>query len=461
MSRTSTLNASAVTGSADILFRQRMDNIYAQTSRLLAWLMIAQWVAAIAIALLVSPYTWAGKEQVIHAHVPIAILLGGLITSLPVYLAFTQPSATHTRHVIVAAQMLWSALLIHLTGGRIETHFHIFCSLGFFAAYRDWTVLLTATLVVATEHFLRGLFWPESIYGVLNPAWWRFLEHAGWVIFAVVFLIYSSLQNRREAWVLSQNEARLMEAVNNLRRSGGVVQEGARFLASSSDDLLKSALEQKSATEQLATTNEELRATAEQNRLMAKSIHDKVANAKARVENSSVELEKLAVAITAIQNSSTDIQKINNLVNDIAYQTNILSLNAMIEASRLGDSNSGFKVVALEVKRLAERTAHAADNINKLLAHNFDNVQQVSAITTTVQAGFDDIRHEMVPLVDDITNISHASVEQSEGITQVNFGLKNIEASTDQQKRLADKAAGIAKQLNADAQSMLQETAME
>ena len=75
--------------------------------------------------------------------------------------------------------MLMGALLIHLTGGRIETHFHVFGSLAFLAFYRDWRVLVPATVVVALDHLLRGIFWPQSVYGVLVASEWRWLEHAG------------------------------------------------------------------------------------------------------------------------------------------------------------------------------------------------------------------------------------------------------------------------------------------
>ena len=84
--------------------------------------------------------------------------------------------------------MLMGALLIHLTGGRIETHFHVFGSLAFLAFYRDWRVLIPATIVVALDHMLRGLFWPQSVYGVLVASQWRWLEHAAWVVFEDVFL---------------------------------------------------------------------------------------------------------------------------------------------------------------------------------------------------------------------------------------------------------------------------------
>lgn len=154
-----------------------------------AWLMGGQWFFAIGVALLYSPYTWTGKERIVHLHVHAAILLGGLISGLPIALTLWRPGAAITRHTIAVAQMLWSALLIHLTGGRIETHFHIFGSLAFLAFYRDWKVLVPATVVVATDHFVRSLLWPESVFGILNPEWWRFLEHAFWVVFEDFFLV--------------------------------------------------------------------------------------------------------------------------------------------------------------------------------------------------------------------------------------------------------------------------------
>ncbi|HEX2121343.1 MAG TPA: hypothetical protein VHL59_06855 [Thermoanaerobaculia bacterium] len=170
----------------------------ARVDRLFAALLVVQYIAGILGALAVSPYAWEGKERVLHMHVWVAVLAGAGITLLPVLLALVRPGTVMTRHVIAASQMLSSALLIHLTGGRIETHFHVFGSLAFLAFYLDWKVIITATVVVAADHFARGIFWPESVYGVANPEWWRFLEHAGWVVFEDVFLIWACLFSRRE-----------------------------------------------------------------------------------------------------------------------------------------------------------------------------------------------------------------------------------------------------------------------
>jgi hypothetical protein len=183
---------------AEELYSAQMNSRRARVDRMFAVLLIVQWIAGIIAALVVSPYAWAGKERVLHMHVWIALLGGAGIILLPVLLAIFRPGQTLTRHVIAASQMLSSALLIHLTGGRIETHFHVFGSLAFLAFYLDWKVLITATTVVAADHFLRGVYWPESVYGIANPEWWRFLEHAGWVVFEDIFLIWGCIFSLRE-----------------------------------------------------------------------------------------------------------------------------------------------------------------------------------------------------------------------------------------------------------------------
>ena len=186
---------------AEERYRTRVHRLTVETDRMFGWLMLGQWAFAILLALVYSPIGWGGKTQLLASNLFLAVVIGGMLASLPAYLAFRHSGESTTRHVIAAAQMIWSALLIHLTGGRIETHFHVFGSLAFLAFYRDWRVLLTATLVVATEHFLRGVFWPESVYGIINPEWWRFLEHAFWVLFCDAFLVlscYRGLKSIRE-----------------------------------------------------------------------------------------------------------------------------------------------------------------------------------------------------------------------------------------------------------------------
>src|SRR5450631_1746584 len=145
------------------LFESHCQQVWQRADRMFAGLMALQWLAGIGMALWITPLTWIGATSSIHLHVLAAIFLGGAIAAFPILLVFLRPGQPITRHSIAVAQMLASAILIHLTGGRIETHFHIFGSLAFLAFYRDWRVLVTATIVTTFDHYLRGSYWPESI----------------------------------------------------------------------------------------------------------------------------------------------------------------------------------------------------------------------------------------------------------------------------------------------------------
>lgn len=191
------------------LLEEHRTAIYRRTDRMFAWLMLFQWIAGLAITLWISPHTWAGQQKFVHPHIWAALFLGGLICSFPVLLAWKLPGTTLTRHTIAVGQALASSLLIHLMGGRIESHFHIFGSLAFLAFYRDWTVLVTASLVVAADHFFRGLIWPESIYGISVFGWQRSFEHTAWVLFEDIFLIYTCLMSCREMTVIANRRAEM------------------------------------------------------------------------------------------------------------------------------------------------------------------------------------------------------------------------------------------------------------
>jgi two-component system sensor histidine kinase/response regulator len=192
--------------------------LHASTDRTFLWLLLAQWAFALVLAVWLSPYAWEGKTYTINLHVKIALFGGALINTLPIALILRRPGWVGTRCVVAMVQMLWSAILIHLTGGRIETHFHVFGSLAFLAFYRDWRVIVVATVTVATDHFLRGLAWPESVYGTLNPQWWRFLEHAGWVLFEDIVLLMGCARATGVHGELAEREARLEVAHESVER---------------------------------------------------------------------------------------------------------------------------------------------------------------------------------------------------------------------------------------------------
>ena len=229
----------AVAHRASDLFASHRQDIYASTDRLFAGLMGFQWIAGIVFALWVSPLAWYGSVSRTHVHVWAAIVVGGTISLFPALLGLLRPGRPSTRYTIAAAQMLMGALLIHLTGGRLETHFHVFGSLAFLAFYRDWRVLVPATIVVALDHMLRGMFWPQSVYGVLVVSQWRWIEHAAWVIFEDVFLVVSCLRSVAEMRETAERTATLEQEIRTRQQA----ENDARNAWARNDGILDVALD--------------------------------------------------------------------------------------------------------------------------------------------------------------------------------------------------------------------------
>lgn len=242
---------------AAALFKEAQENVFHHTDRLFANLMIFQWLAGIVAALVISPRTWIGTDSQTHLHVWVAIFLGGAITGFPVLLAWKKPGETLTRHTIAVAQMLYSALLIHLTGGRVETHFHVFGSLAFLAIYRDWRVLVSATVVVGIDHLARGIFWPQSVFGIATASHWRWLEHVGWVAFEDAFLLISTRQSLRDMYEVASRRAGL--EANNAQIEQLVEERTAELITTheelrGSEDRFASAFENASIGMALVST---------------------------------------------------------------------------------------------------------------------------------------------------------------------------------------------------------------
>lgn len=194
---------------AEALFREQQTNLFARTDLMFAGLLVFQWLMGVLIAVSVSPYAWAGSSSQVHLHVWAAVFLAGIFNSVPLALVVWCRGSTFSRHSIAIAQALTSSLLIHLLSGRIEAHFHVFGSLAFLATYRDWRVLVTATVVIAADHFLRGTFWPESVFGLLTTEWWRWMEHAGWVVFEDAFLILACVRGTVEMRSMAAKTAQI------------------------------------------------------------------------------------------------------------------------------------------------------------------------------------------------------------------------------------------------------------
>ena len=242
---------------AEAIFRKDLSAIVLRTDRMFFWLLLGQWIGAVLAALIWSPRTWIAQYWSLHEHVIAAAVLGGLFASYPLYLIRRQPGTAYTRHMIAIGQMLQSALLVHVSGGRIETHFHVFGSLALLSFYRDWRVLITASAIVYVDHLALGFWFPLSVYGVTAASVWRSLEHAFWVIFEDVFLIMSCRKGMDELSAIAEREVRLQDTALDLERSNAEILTMSKTLEESNRDLELRVAER---TQELQKAKEKLEA---------------------------------------------------------------------------------------------------------------------------------------------------------------------------------------------------------
>ena len=237
---------------AEALYKEQSLILYQETDQLFAKFFLFEWIAGILVAWLIAPRTWIGETSYIHFHIWLATCFGLLIISFPLLLIYFRSGYLITRVSIAISQMLYAALFIHLSGGRIETHFYIFGSLAFLTFYRDWKVLTVATLVVALDHFIRGVWWPQSVFGVEIESPYRWMEHAGWVLFEDIFLIGISLREIKQHKFLCERQANLENVNEQINQQ---VQQGVKRYTLAYSQLEKE-IEQRNLIEQKSRVRE-------------------------------------------------------------------------------------------------------------------------------------------------------------------------------------------------------------
>ncbi|MEP6860418.1 MAG: ATP-binding protein [Deltaproteobacteria bacterium] len=188
------------------VFAEQIASHQGRIDQLFLYLLIAEWVFGVVLAAVVSPFTFADADSV-HLHVKLAFVVGIVIDVPPIVLILTRPGSAWTRYVVAVSQVMWSGMYIMITGGRIETHFHVFGSLACLALYRDWRVIAIATVTVLSDHLVAHLWRHEPLH------WWSVLEYAGWIAFEDTVLIFGAVVGLREMCMHSRYAVEL-EAMN-------------------------------------------------------------------------------------------------------------------------------------------------------------------------------------------------------------------------------------------------------
>ncbi|MEM9709148.1 MAG: methyl-accepting chemotaxis protein [Pseudomonadota bacterium] len=209
--------------------------------------------------------------------------------------------------------------------------------------------------------------------------------------------------------------------------SGRNVADNSAHMQASANDMAKRAEQNAASIEETSTSIEEMTRSIEQVVQNAKSANEATANARQRANKSRAVSDETETSINAISDASDQINRIVKVIEDIAFQINLLALNAGVEAARAGDAGRGFTVVASEVRALALRSQDAVKEIGDVIAQNNQRVSVgVEKVAQSRQA-LQEIIEEVEAASDQISAIASAVEEQSSGISEINTSVRTIE----------------------------------
>ncbi|GGZ69974.1 MAG: methyl-accepting chemotaxis protein [Paraglaciecola chathamensis] len=428
------------------------------------------------VALLVISLAIAGVNETWWE----AILVGVSTSVIGIAAIRLKPQSRLTQHIVAVGLMLYSALQIHQMHGLVEMHFGVFVLLSFLAYYRNWHVYISAIIVVVVHHvsffFLQKNGVPVYVLLDGGLAFWLIGVHALYAILQATMLAKMANDNRKEslataslvssvetimqdkkaidltiraneqmgstsvpafnnlldlfnglitnmrlaAQQIDQNSTSNSQYNTSLRQAKEKSIQEVAHIEVSSQEMMQSTNAMNNNNEQVKSASDKARANTEDAQQTMAQTHNDVTQLGEKLEQTSATIQKLAA-------DCQDISKVLETIQSIADQTNLLALNAAIEAARAGEHGRGFAVVADEVRTLASRTKSSTEEINEIIVNlvssskessssmtNCVELSQVtSAHTGSVSELISEIQHNIQEVSDSVALMSQSCEQQA------------------------------------------------
>lgn len=253
----------------------------------------------------------------------------------------------------------------------------------------------------------------------------------------------------------NQTVAQLLEIVSSIQEASQSISTAASEISMGNNELSARTEQQAANLEETAASMEELTSTVRQNADNAVSANSGAGTAYTIAENGQRAVGDVVAVMRDIESSAVQMRDIVGVIDRLAFQTNILSLNAAVEAARAGDSGKGFAVVAGEIRALAQSSAESAKDIRRLIDTSTTLINQGAKNAQHAGNTIDEVRSAVGQVREKMEEISLASREQSAGIEQVNTTVVAMDEVTQQNAAMVEEAAAAARALEEQSQLLL------
>ena len=419
------------------------------------------------------------------------LILGSIIFAGPLFFHLTSRGKEINSFVQSIAFMCFSALLIHAGQGMIEMHFHIFVGLALCIIFANPYAILAAAATIALHHVSFYFLLPKSIFNY-NANLYIVALHAGFVVFETVPAMF--IANNFRKVILMQGTL-----IRQLKNSSEQINISSESLLSNNQELSQSVNSQAAALHQTVSATDEISAMVKKNSENAirsqdvsnlsqssaiqgqKAVQDVLQSiSEIEVTNQEIfqEIQNNTQQLVQITNMIQQIGSKTQVINDIVFQTKLLSFNASVEAARAGEHGKGFSVVAEEVGNLAQMSGNAAKEITTLLGTSITEVNQIvettkAKVSRLVQQGqsriadgtqkskncqmvLEEILKNVSEVNQLVTEIATASTEQDRGVQEITRAVSDIHQSTQQNATRSTESSQSAQTLHQEAETLEQ-----